>query len=92
MDKFFFYIYYIHCTRIEMTTSIAIMVPLVFLREPSEVIADGQVFCYDADNNGWGIAGNILVQFLDDHHLRVENQTGTCSTNEYFENPVDFER
>lgn len=61
-------------------------------REPGEVIADGQVYCYAADNSGWEIGGKILVQLIDDHHLKVENQVGSCSTDETFVSPYDFQR
>ena len=66
-------------------------------REPSEVKADGQIYCYpghiqslDAQNNSFD--GKILAQLLDDHHIKVENQTGICSAKEAFKAPYNFER
>ncbi len=66
-------------------------------REPSEVKADGLIYCYpgniqtqDAQNNSFN--GKILVQVIDDHHIKVENQTGTCSASEALSNPYNFAR
>lgn len=59
-------------------------------REPAEVTADGQIYCYNADS--WSVHGKILVQLLDDHHLKVENQTGLCTGSEIFKNPFDYQR
>jgi len=66
-------------------------------REPSEVKADGQIYCYpghiqtlDAQNNSFD--GKILVQLVDNHHVKVENQSGTCGANEAFKTPYNFSR
>lgn len=66
-------------------------------REPSEVKADGNIYCYpghiqtlDAQNNSFD--GKILVQVIDDHHIKVENQTGTCNASEAFVSPESFLR
>ena len=66
-------------------------------REPSEIKADGSIYCYpghiqtlDAQNNSFD--GKILVQLVDDHHLKVENQSGTCGASESFKTAYNFSR
>ena len=59
-------------------------------REPSEIKADGKVYCYDTQT--WEITGKILVQLIDDHNIRAEYQKGTCTTSESFVKPFSYER
>lgn len=58
-------------------------------REPSEVTADGKIYCY---NNNRDSVRKFLVQLMDDHHLKIEQQDGICQMGESFENPFTFER
>lgn len=63
-------------------------------REPSEVKADRQVYCYkyETSQDGKNISGKILVQLIDDRHLTLEYQNGACGTTEVFQNPFKYER
>lgn len=64
-------------------------------REPSEVNTDSRVYCYNyvvSRNDKEPSSGKILVQLIDDRHLKLEYQHGTCGTNEAFENPFSYER
>lgn len=65
-------------------------------REPSEVTADGKVYCYDTRSKSWGdqsTAGQkILVQLIDSHHLIAENKSGSCLAEEIISTPYQFER
>jgi hypothetical protein len=60
-------------------------------REPSEVKADGLVYCYDASGMMNG-QGKFLVQLVDDHHLKAEIQKGVCSGGETLQKPFNYER
>jgi hypothetical protein len=60
-------------------------------REPGEVSADELVYCYNTYSSS-GITGKILVELVDEHHLKIENQPGSCSENEVFANPFMYER
>ncbi len=64
-------------------------------REFSEVKADGKVYCYEdksGGGSGWGISGKILLQVIDNNHLKIEHQDDTCGTNEKFKSPFNYER
>lgn len=66
-------------------------------REPSEVKKDGHIYCYSQDNQGglpvgWNITGKVLVQLVDDHHIKAEHQQGFCGDNESFQQSFTFER
>lgn len=56
-------------------------------REPSEVRADGKVYCYNYQNQG-----KILVQLMDNTNLKLEHQSGTCTESESFNHPYYYER
>lgn len=56
-------------------------------REPSEVKADGKIYCYGLRTND-----KVILQLLGDHQLKIEHQSGTCSTNEKFNKPYTYER
>lgn len=67
-------------------------------REFSEVKADGNIYCYDV-TGAWAdrdaldkYTGKILVQLIDDRHLKVEHQKGSCSENEIFVKPFIYQR
>jgi hypothetical protein len=60
-------------------------------REPSEVKADGKVYCYNA-NGPWSSESKFLVQLVDNNHLKAEIKTGKCEGNEVINNPFFYER
>lgn len=55
-------------------------------REPSEVRADGRVYCYNFRD------GKILAQLVNDKHLKLEYKSGSCTTMESFTKPYNYER
>lgn len=58
--------------------------------EPSRVKADEKVYCYSI---GWGGAmGKVLVQLIDNQHLKAEFQSGECFESEAFIHPFIYER
>jgi hypothetical protein len=59
-------------------------------REPSEIKADGKIYCYDATRDS-GIK-RFLVQLVDSHHLTAEIQNGTCDGNYFFIKSFNYER
>lgn len=59
-------------------------------REPSEIVSDGRIYCFNAQN--WELTGKILVQLVDDHNIKAEYKEGMCSTNESFVRPFSYER
>ncbi|MFZ2227758.1 MAG: hypothetical protein WA090_00905 [Candidatus Nanopelagicaceae bacterium] len=61
-------------------------------REPSEVKSDGKIYCYNSDQKGWSIRGKVLVQLVDDHHMRVEHLAGSCGSVETFQRAFDYQR
>ncbi len=60
-------------------------------REPSEVKADGVVYCYETSGQ-WSAQGKLIVELMDDHHLKAEIKSGVCGTNETFSRPFYYER
>lgn len=60
-------------------------------REPSEVQADGKIYCYNT-NKQWLGENKILVRLVDSHHLKAEVQVGHCGAKETFSNPFAYER
>ena len=63
-------------------------------REPSEVKADGKVYCYNYDRakEDQQIDGKILAELVDDRHLKLEYQSGLCGANEKFTQFYNYER
>ena len=55
-------------------------------REPSEVKADGKVYCYNFRE------GKILTELVDDRHLKLEHQSGSCGISETFTKYYNYER
>lgn len=55
-------------------------------REPSEVRADGKVYCYNFRG------GKILTELVDDRHLKLEYQSGPCQMSERFTKYFSYER
>lgn len=67
-------------------------------REFSETKA-GEVYCYKNDSTLGGFIfapsnnnDRILVQLLDDYHLKIEAQSGNCGGNNIFSNATIYER
>ena len=56
-------------------------------REPSEVTADGNIYCYNARNED-----SILIQLIDDKHLKVEHKNTICSDDSMFIKPFNYQR
>lgn len=63
-------------------------------REPSEVKADGIIYCYNYDRAKTELQtnGKILAQLIDDKHLKLEYQSGICGVVETFTKPFNYER
>ncbi|MFA5918798.1 MAG: hypothetical protein WC800_04580 [Candidatus Nanopelagicaceae bacterium] len=61
-------------------------------REPSEVKADGEVYCYDAAPNEWMLGGRVLVQLVDEIQLKAEHQLEKCTGQESFLSPITYRR
>jgi hypothetical protein len=68
-------------------------------RELSEVKTDNNIYCYQADadskinsNTKREITEKILLNLVDDHHLKIENQPGACGAGETFKNPFIYQR
>ena len=70
----------------------------VMNRDFSEVTADGKIYCYQNQYIGnksgfWHyIPGKAIVQLLDEHHLKIEQQDDACGGSESFKNPFSYER
>ncbi|MBA4421340.1 MAG: hypothetical protein C0391_09355 [Anaerolinea sp.] len=85
-------------TMAEISIGGTIMDPLAVLfqprhsgfvdREPSEVTADGNIYCFNTRDD----KGKVLVQLMDDHHMKVENQDGACTDLEEFNIAYDYMR
>ncbi len=62
-------------------------------REFSEVTADGMVYCYENIHPIGQVAENkIIIQLIDDHHLKIEQQNGSCGSTESFQKPYYYDR
>lgn len=65
-------------------------------REPSEVKADGQVYCYSPDantvNGGSSVSDKILIRMLDEHQIEAERQSGSCAEGESIKAVFKFMR
>lgn len=72
-------------------------------RDFAEVKADGQIYCYRGGPNIRAVTGKsgytpvdsgpkILLQLVDARHLRIESQSGACTSPEQFGTPFSFER
>lgn len=57
-------------------------------REPSEITADGKIYCYTEREEGY----KILVELIDNTHMKVEHMNGSCDTNNVFKNPYTYQR
>jgi hypothetical protein len=60
-------------------------------REFSEVKADGNIYCYPY-SLGNQSDQKVLIRLLDDTHIKMENQQGSCGGSESFKNPLVYER
>jgi len=56
-------------------------------REFSQVIPDGNIYCYDQDQ-----PGRILVELLSEIKLRIEHQSGNCDVSVSFRDPTFYNR
>ncbi|MDD5430649.1 MAG: hypothetical protein PHP03_00230 [Candidatus Pacebacteria bacterium] len=63
-------------------------------REFSEVTADGEIYCYQREENinSGNNGSKFLLQLVDDTHIKAERQPGVCGTSESFINPFTYER
>ncbi|MDE1870931.1 MAG: hypothetical protein KGI06_01695 [Candidatus Micrarchaeota archaeon] len=67
-------------------------------REPSQVTADGHIYCYyqNNDNTPYGaspLTGYFLVQLVNTNTLKIEYQNGACpQTPSSFSNPTIYVR
>lgn len=59
-------------------------------REFSEVTADGKIYCYSRDEQN--TKEKVLLQLIDETHMKVEKLEGACGSNETFINPTNYER
>ncbi|MFH1236674.1 MAG: hypothetical protein V1685_07155, partial [Parcubacteria group bacterium] len=59
-------------------------------REFSEVTADGVVYCYSREEQN--VKEKVLLQLIDETHMKVEKLGGACGSNETFINPTNYER
>lgn len=65
-------------------------------REPSQVKADGKVYCYQNNlpptTNSPQTSGKVLVQLINLTSLKIENQQGRCNGNDAFLKPYTYNR
>ena len=62
-------------------------------REFSKISPSSTIYCYYNDGTGdCGAEWKILIQMTDETHLKIEQQNGSCSGNEEFISPFNFER
>lgn len=65
-------------------------------REPAEIKADGQTYCYGIINpmntGSAGGDGKILVRMIDDHHIEADRQAGNCTETETIQKVYSFSR
>ena len=59
-----------------------------FNREPSQVGADGNIYCYQDQY----ARGHFAIQLTDANHLMIEYQIGACSTTTNFVQPTIYTR
>jgi hypothetical protein len=64
-------------------------------REPSEVTADGKIYCYenyDVEHVYTGLTGKFILQLVDANTLKIEHKDGSCTNSEVFTNPYTYQR
>lgn len=63
-------------------------------REPSEVTADGNIYCYEPEAIlGYAsLPGHLLTQLIDGAHLKIEHRDGACDSSYKFFSPTTYER
>ena len=65
-------------------------------RKSSDVTADGNVYCYNADvlekNQQSLPPGKIIVQMTSETELKIEHLIGSCSESIAFQNPTTYNR
>ncbi|MDE1834652.1 MAG: hypothetical protein KGH64_04910 [Candidatus Micrarchaeota archaeon] len=67
-------------------------------REPSQVTADGHLYCYYPNNlnTSYGLSplngGHFILQLVDSNTLKIEYQNGSCLQNFAFTSPITYIR
>jgi len=65
-------------------------------REFSQVKADGNVYCYEAEDvekfQSSKPTGKIIVQLTSDTQLKIEHKSGSCTGSDNFNNPTIYNR
>ncbi len=56
-------------------------------RKFSEVRTDGKIYCYDTSNSG-----KLIVQLNSETEIKIESQSGSCSAQNSFTNPILYHR
>ncbi|HOZ54284.1 MAG TPA: hypothetical protein PKY25_03045, partial [Bacilli bacterium] len=60
-------------------------------REFNEVTADKNIYCYQYDGNG-SQGAKILIELIDDTHIKLEHKNGMCTNNEEFNEYTTYYR
>jgi hypothetical protein len=63
-------------------------------RDFREITADGNIYCFQSElqSGSWDIPGKVLVQLIDDDHLKIEHKESNCTGSETFSNPYTYQR
>lgn len=63
-------------------------------REFSEVEKDGKIYCYEYNQRDFELDkwNKVILELVDDTHLKAEYQNGRCGENEDFKTPVNYQR
>lgn len=63
-------------------------------REFSEIKPSKQIYCYDSgkESKQGESSGKVIIQLVDEHHLKVEHLNGVCTNDETFNSPYFYER
>lgn len=64
-------------------------------REPSEVTADGKIYCYqnEISNRNGILSGHVILKLTDSEMLQVEYQAGICGLdNNFTSSPTVYQR
>lgn len=58
-------------------------------RDPSQVTADGQIYCYSGGSND---NGRVIAQLVNNTTIKVEHQSGGCTSSRAFSSPTTYVR
>ncbi|OVE78720.1 hypothetical protein BVY00_02160, partial [bacterium G20] len=61
-------------------------------RDPAEVTADGQIYCFQDPLVTGLYSRSVLLQLIDSNTLKAEYSKAVCSTNPSFSNPTTYVR